>query len=186
MSARRIKLGLILSGIVLAAVTLLTWTQPWFGLELHSGQQLTVSGQAAAPSLSALGLASLALVAALSIAGRVLRVVLGVIQAGIGALTVLTAITALVDPVAASARTVTDATAVSGAQSIAALVATVSTTGWPWLALLAGALSALVGLAVALTASRWPGAARKYEATAAEGAGTAGAWDALSHGDDPT
>jgi hypothetical protein len=37
-----------------------------------------------------------------------------------------------------------------------------------------------------LTSPRWPGPARKYETSAATTDSPAGAWDALSEGDDPT
>jgi protein-S-isoprenylcysteine O-methyltransferase Ste14 len=182
---RRLRLLLVLAGIALGAGLLLSWTQPWFEPVLTDGQRLTVPGQAAAPALSALGLAALALSAALSIAGRVLRVILGVVEGGIGVLVLVTAAAALGGPVAASASTVTDATAVSGADSVAALVDSVTASAWPWLALVLGALLALVGIAVLLTAPRWPGATRKYDAAHAD-EGTAGTWDALSEGRDPT
>lgn len=187
MTGRRLKLATILAGVLIGALTLLTWTQPWFALVLETGQHLTVAGQVADPGLSALGLASLALAAALSIANRVLRVVLGVIEAAIGVLVAVTAVSALGDPVAASASSLTDATAVSGAQSLAALVQSVVPTAWPWLAIAAGALAALVGILVVVTSGRWPGPTRRYESTrAGEPDSAVGAWDSLSDGDDPT
>ena len=42
------------------------------------------------------------------------------------------------------------------------------------------------GLAVMLTTRRWPAATSKYDADAAKPDTNAGAWDALSEGDDPT
>jgi hypothetical protein len=185
-TARRLKLWLVLTGVVLGALTLLAWTQSWVAVELGGGQHLTVAGQAAAPALSALGLAGLALAAALSIAGRVLRVILGVVQAGMGVLVIVTAASTLARPVAASAATVTEATGVSGAESVAALVMSVAVTSWPWIAVVVGAASTVVGLAVVLTSSRWPGPARKYETTAGDPETRAGSWDALSEGKDPT
>ena len=187
MNGRRLKLLLILGGLLFGALAIVSWTQPWFALTLQDGQRVEADGGVAAPALSALGLASLALVAALSIAGRVFRVVLGVLETAIGVLVVVAASVALGDPVAASAQSVTDVTAMSGPDTIAALVATVTATAWPYLAAAAGALSAAVGVGVTVTSGRWPGATRKYETTAADDVtSTAGAWDALSEGNDPT
>jgi hypothetical protein len=138
----------------------------------------------------ALALAGLALVAALSIAGRFFGVVLGVLEAAIGGLVVLTSALSIADPVKASATVVTGATAVSGDLAIRELVASVSTTAWPWLAVVFGALTTIVGVFIAVTARRWPEASRKYRAVrlaqpdAEQDA--VGAWDALSDGEDPT
>ncbi|MCU1578683.1 MAG: hypothetical protein JWP19_887 [Rhodoglobus sp.] len=186
MDASRLKLLAILAGGVLGALTLIAWTQPWFALTLTNGRSLAVAGQVAAPALSALGLASLALVAALAIAGRVFRVVLAAVEVVIGVLVVVSAAAALSTPVAASAATITDAVGESGANALAALVASVSATAWPYLALAFGALSALVGVAVLATTRRWPGPTRRYEATAVADDSAAGNWDALSAGEDPT
>ncbi|TAL45725.1 MAG: hypothetical protein EPN91_01615 [Salinibacterium sp.] len=181
MTARRLRLLLLLAGLLFASLVLLAWSQPWFELTLDGGQKLEVAGQRAVPALSALGLAGIALVAVLSIAKQVLRVVLGTIQAAIGLLVVTTALTAASAPLVASANLVTQVTGVSGAHSVAALVARLTETPWPFVAVGAGALLALTGIAVALTASRWPAATRKYDATRPRDP-----WDSLSHGDDPT
>lgn len=184
MSPRRLRLTLVVGGALLGALVLLTWTQPWFTVQLDD-RALTVDGQAAAPALSALGLAALALAAALAIAGPRVRIALGVIGAAIGVLVAVTAFSALVHPVVASASTVTDATAVSGADSVAALVVSATASAWPFVAVVTGALLALVGSAVVLTSFRWPSPTRKYESAGTD-EGAAGAWDALSEGNDPT
>ncbi len=187
MSAGRLRLTVVLGGVLAAGLALLAWTQGWFGLVLDGRQALDVPGQAAAPALSALGLASLALVGALSIAGPRVRIVLGILETAIGVLLVTVASAALADPLAASASTVTAATAVSGPESIAALVTGVAVSAWPAVAIAAGVLTALVGLAVLVTGARWPGPTRKYEAAASTDTGTpVGAWDSLSDGSDPT
>jgi hypothetical protein len=186
MAARRLKLAAILAGGLLGALTLIAWTQQWFGLTLATGQQLAVAGQVAAPALSALGLASLALVAALAIAGRVFRIVLAALEVVIGVLVVVSAVAALAAPIAASSATITNAVGESGAAALAALVASVSVTPWPYFAFAFGALSALVGVAVLATTRRWPGPTRRYEATAVADDSAAGNWDALSAGKDPT
>jgi hypothetical protein len=190
MTPRRLKLVGILASAVVSALSLLAWTQSWFGLTLAMGTALTVTGDAAAPALSALALAGLALSAALSVAGRVFGVVLGVLEVAIGALVVTSGVIATADPVLASASVVTAATAVSGDDAVRELVASVSSTAWPVLTIVFGALTVLVGLCVAITARAWPGSSRKYQAVRLEQSGASDdavdAWDALSGGGDPT
>ena len=134
---RRLKSTSILAGLALSALTMLAWTQVWFTVTLES-RAVAIAGDVAAPALAALALSGLALAAALAIAGPVFRVILGALQAAIGALVVTSAAIALADPIAASAAAVTAVTGVSGADSVAALVLDVSATAWPlspsWLA----------------------------------------------------
>lgn len=199
MTGARLRLTVIASAVLSGAAALLAWTQPWFDLVLAGGQTgageqsgagaqaLAISGQVAAPALSALGLASLALAAALSIARPVLRAVLGAIEIAIGTLILVVALSAISSPVTASAAAVTDATGIGGAESIDALVASVATSGWPWLAVAAGLGCAAAGVTVLVSARRWPRPTARYDATTTDEAPTAvGAWDALSEGTDPT
>ena len=194
MAPRRLKLVSILVGVLLAGVGLLTWTQPWFGVVVESPQggqlDLTAAGDVAGSPVSALSLAALALVGALTIAGRVFRVVLGLLQVALGASIALTAGTALSDPVRASGSVVTDATGVDGQDSLRALVSSTSATPWPWLALGVGVLAALLGVAIVVTSGAWPQAGRKYTATrlvpADPASDPSATWDSLSVGDDPT
>jgi len=183
----RLRLVIVLAGVLVAGLALLAWTQTWFSLSLDGAPALEVTGQFAAPSLSALGLASLALVGALSIAGRGIRVALGIVQSAIGVVITVVAVGALLDPVVASSSSITGITAVSGPESIAALVTGVLVGPWPIVAVAAGILTVLVGAAVLVTGHRWPGPTRKYEATPSDDTGTpVGAWDRLSDGSDPT
>lgn len=187
MTAGRLRLAIILVGILVAGLVLLTWTQPWFELVLGTGKNLSVLGQSAAPALSALGLASLALMGALSIAGRGIRIALGLVEAAIGVALVVVTVGVIANPAAAAASTITAATAVSGPESIAALITSTSMSAFPPLAIVAGVLTALVGVAVVLTGRRWPGPTKKYEVAADTDTGTpVGAWDSLSDGSDPT
>lgn len=190
MTAARLKLLLILAGVAGGGLTLLSWTQPWFGLILDGGQPLEISGQAASPGLSALGLACLALAGALTIAGRVLRVVLGIVETLIGVVVVVTAASVLASPVSASASAITAATAVSGSKSIVDVVLSISISGWPWLAIAAGALITVVGIMVIALAPRWPGPTRRYDtngvAVTDDTTTALDAWDSLTGGSDPT
>jgi hypothetical protein len=188
MTGSRLKLiSLALVG-ALAAIVLLAWSQPWFVLRL-ADETITVSGDLAAAALPPLALASFALVLALALAGPVFRVVLALLEFLLGATVALVSGLAIADPVAASAPAITAATGVSGSGSIAELVEQVQSTAWPTVAFVAGVLMGATGIAVALTATRWPRGGRKYSRSrleAAEGVSPVDEWDALSEGDDPT
>jgi uncharacterized membrane protein (TIGR02234 family) len=193
---RRLKTLLLVTAVLANALILAAWTQSWLSISLvgvgpHSGA-LDVVGSVAAPALSALALAGLALVAALAIAGPVFRIILGVLEAVIGVCVAISAITVLTAPATAGAAAVTEATGVAGNQSTVDLVAATSLTAWPAVALVLGIILGLAGLATAVTHRMWPGPSRKYQAVrftqveSAPSADPVGAWDDLSRGDDPT
>lgn len=193
---RRLKSTLLLAAVLFDALILASWTQSWLSISLvgvgpHSGA-LDVVGSVAAPALSALALAGLALVAALAIAGPVFRIILGSLQTVIGACVAYSAVAVLVAPASAGAAAVTEATGVAGSQSTVDLVAATSLTAWPIITVALGVLLALTGVATVITHRLWPGPSRKYQAVRFEQEATApdadpvGAWDDLSRGDDPT
>ncbi len=190
MTPRRLKHASILAGIALSALTLLAWTQRWYVITLETGQSLAVDGDVAAPALTALALSGLALAAALAIAGRFFRFVLGLLQASLGALISAAAAIAIADPVVASERAITDETGVAGRESIANLVSVVAASLWPYATLALGILLTVLGLAIVASSRRWPESSRKYSATTLENeAGersAVGDWDALSDGRDPS
>lgn len=190
MTGSRLKLYSLIAIAALAALIFAAWSQTWFTLSVQ-GKAFPVSGQVAGAALSALALASLALIAALAIAGRFFRVVLGVLLALLGLCVVAVSAFALANPVVAATSAITKATGVAGSQSVAKLVTETSITAWPVVAIVLGALLVLLGLAIAPTARSWPESGRKYSRsrlTAAEGAANdpVQEWDALSEGDDPT
>ncbi|HXH35106.1 MAG TPA: Trp biosynthesis-associated membrane protein [Plantibacter sp.] len=193
---RRLKTILLVSAVLFDALILAAWTQTWLSISLvglgpHSGA-LDVVGSVAAPALSALALAGLALVAALAIAGPVFRIILGSLETIIGACVAYSAIAVLASPAAAGGAAVTEATGVAGSQSTIDLVAATSLTAWPVITLALGILLALAGVATVLTHRLWPGPSRKYQTVqfaqtdTAPDADPVGAWDDLSRGDDPT
>lgn len=190
MSPGRLKLSLLLGGLAASGLVLVSWTQPWFVLSLTTGQSIEVAGDVVAGGLAALGLAGLALGAALAIAGRVFRVILGLLEVAIGGLVSLSALLAVLDPIGASGSAITTATAVSGGESVRALVESVSSTAWPVIGVVLGVLCMLLGFAVVLTSPRWPVSSRKYQAVRFEqdsdDRSPVGDWDALSEGRDPT
>lgn len=190
MTPRRRKLTAITAAGVLSLLALLAWTQQWFTVTLTDGHVLEIAGDIAAPALAALSLAGLALVAALSIAGPVFRIVLGILEALIGACIAISGTIALSDPVVASSAAITEATGVTGATSVAALVDSTNPSAWPLVTIILGSLAILVGAAIVVTAPRWPAASSKYRAVRLEGETTerssVGDWDSLSEGTDPT
>ena len=189
-SPRRLKSTLLLCGLAISAVTLLSWTQQWFEITLDDGQSVSVGGDIAAQGLSALALAGLVLIGALSIAGRVFRVILGILQTAIGVTIAFSAFLAISNPVAVSATAISALTGVAGTVSVTALVTTISPSVWGWLALIAGILTIGHGLAITATAQRWPNSSKKYQQVGQKSAPTTANsiddWDALSKGDDPT
>lgn len=188
-SGRRLKAMTILAGLAVSALLLLSWTQVWVHVRLTDGSGLDAAGETASPAIAALGLAGLALAAALSLAGPVFRIILGVLQVAVAGTALLVTIITMTDPGAASAAVVTDATGVSGRESVSDLVASAALTPWPYVALAAAVAGMILGVAILLTAGRWPGAGRKYQAVRLQKADDSSAiddWDALSDGQDPT
>ncbi|MCS5713027.1 Trp biosynthesis-associated membrane protein [Herbiconiux sp. CPCC 205716] len=173
-SGRRLKSGTILLVLALSALTFLAWSQSWGTLELVGGTvtegTLDVPGSVAAPALSALGLAGIALAGALAIAGPIVRLVLGALEILLGASVVWSGVLALTDPVAAGASVVTTSTGVAGTSSIRELVTVGSSSPWPAVAVALGILMVLAGLAVIVTVRRWPASSRKYQAVTFESA----------------
>ncbi|SDZ04372.1 Trp biosynthesis-associated membrane protein [Herbiconiux ginsengi] len=171
-SGRRVKSLAILAVLVLSGLTFLAWSQSWGSLTIVAGTTsaatLDVPGSVAAPALSALALAGIALAGALAIAGPVIRIVLGALEVLLGASVLASAIGALTDPVAAGASVVTTSTGVAGTQSVRDLVTVSTTTPWAAVTALLGGLMILAGLLVIVTVRRWPNAGRKYQAVAFE------------------
>ncbi len=190
MTGARIKLISLVAIALLAALIFADWSQTWFTLTVQ-GKPFPVSGQVAGAALSALALASLALIAALAIAGRFFRVVLGILLALLGVCVIAVSAFAIANPVVAATSAITKATGVAGTHSVAKLVTATSVTAWPVVAIVLGVLLTLLGLAIAPTARSWPDSGRKYSRSrlAAPDADTqdpVAEWDALSEGDDPT
>jgi hypothetical protein len=196
MTPRRLKSLGILAVLAVSALVFLAWTRTWFVFSVTADQTQGVpveaTGEAAAPALAALGLAGLAAGAALGIAGRVFRVILGALVILIGGSVLLSAVLAIADPIDSASSAISTATGIAGADSVAGVVASVEVSPWPAFAAVVGGVLALVGLGVLLTAGRWPGPSRKYEAVRFEHADDGSpldavdSWDELSRGDDPT
>jgi uncharacterized membrane protein (TIGR02234 family) len=188
MSPSRLRLISMVAIVAEAALVSLAWSQTWFLLRL-SGAEVPVPGAVAGGALLPLALASLALVAALALAGPFFRVVLGVLDALLGVCVVAVSVWALSDPVRASLPVLVDATGFTAdEQAFLDEIASTVTLPWPFVGLAGGVLMILTGIAIAVTSRAWPTSGAKYSRTRLETPdGTAiHDWDALSEGDDPT
>ncbi|MFN8085587.1 MAG: Trp biosynthesis-associated membrane protein [Microbacterium sp.] len=187
----------MLAIVVGGAIAIISSTQTWLEVTLRAGanEPLPVPGASAMPVLAPLSLAALALGLALTVVGRALRYVFGVLGVVIGgAVLIAAARIALEHPTDAVATVVTASTGLSGADAVADLVGAVTGTFWPVAAAVAGLLILLGGAFALATAHRWRSGGRRYQREPATGHADLGsrphdaidAWDDLSHGDDPT
>lgn len=193
MIARARLISVILT-LACGGLGVLASTQTWFTVDLTgaAAHSLTVPGSTAVPVLAPLSLAALALGAALSIAGTVLRYIFGAIEVAIGALLLIATWPVAVNhPVSAVARVVTTSTGITGDASVAKLIARIEASAWPYVALVLWVLLILVGVFVLITAGRWRSSGRRYRTDAAPRPAVGpldavDSWDDLSRGEDPT
>ncbi|MBD3940948.1 Trp biosynthesis-associated membrane protein [Microbacterium sp. NEAU-LLC] len=205
---RRARLLSVVVIVLCGAIGVISSTQTWLTVELADGAHhtLEVPGASAVPVLAPLSLAVLALGAALSIVGLVLRYLFGALAILIGGtLAWLTAQVAFEHPVSAVASVVTESTGIAGEKAVAQLIATITASGWPAVTLVVWAVLIIAGGFVLVTARGWAGTGRRYRTSdsttgdAAKSAAPAGPrphdaagshaiddWDDLSRGEDPT
>ncbi|MFJ3382793.1 MULTISPECIES: Trp biosynthesis-associated membrane protein [unclassified Curtobacterium] len=188
----------VVIGLAVAGIVMLSWTQTWFTVHLDASaavtSTVTADGSKAVPQYTALAIASLALFLAMTIAGRVVRIVLAAIEILLGLGIVVSGITALSDPVGAAKGAIGDVAGVSDLAAVRRIVTSVDVTAWPAVGIAGGVLAVLLGVVVLVVQRSWPGPSRKY---AANPAGTTPKvapverdaivdWDDLSAGVDPT
>jgi hypothetical protein len=199
---RRARLLAVVVTVACGAIGVISSTQTWLIAVLDDGAEhaLAVAGASAIPVLAPLSLAVLALGAALSIVGLVLRFVFGALSVLIGVvLAWLTARIAFEHPVSAVASVVTEATGIAGESSVAELLASITATAWPIVTLGAWVVLVAAGVFTLVTARGWASSGRRYRTDdparpAADGSrphDAAGSraiddWDGLSRGEDPT
>lgn len=175
------------------ALALIGSTQTWVsatGFEAAHVASVELSGQEASPVITAMSLVTIAAGAALSIARKVGRWIIGIV-AVLGALAIgWTTVHVLINPLEAAAPKIAETT---GTTNMADIAGNVEVSLLPWLTLL-GAIIALFGGIIALTfGSRWPvGKTKKYDVGDQKQPGHEGdldeidTWDELSRGEDPT
>lgn len=191
----------VVAGLAVAGIIMLAWTQTWFTVHLHAGAAVTAKvaadGAAVVPQYTALAIASLALFLAMTIAGRVVRIVLACVEVLLGVGVVVSGISALADPIAAAKGAVGEVAGVSDLTAVRRVVASVDVSAWPVVGIAGGVLAVLLGIVVLVVQRAWPGPSRKYGAATAGAAAQARAaapvqrdavvdWDDLSAGVDPT
>ncbi|WP_104092342.1 Trp biosynthesis-associated membrane protein [Arthrobacter sp. GMC3] len=185
------KSTLIMLAVLAALAVFGTTTQTWIHVSFAQVQvqqsNLNIPGNKAAVSVSALALVALAGTLALTIAGRISRIITGaiVLLAALGIVAVVLGV--LADPSAAAMGEVGKATGVIGVSSNA------STTWFPVAAVVAAAVLAIAAALILWAGRRWS-VRTKYDAASsspAKGASSGpideiDSWDRLSRGDDPT
>lgn len=193
----RARLLSVMAMLLTGAIGVISSTQTWLMVTLDDGaaHQLPVAGASAVPVLAPLSLAALALGAALSIVGLVMRYIFGVIAVGIGGtLAVVSWQVATQHPIAAVAAVVTEATGIAGVDSVATLVAQIDATPWPAITVVSGVLLLAAGGFALVTARGWRTSGRRYQTETEPAAPETGSrphdaidsWDDLSRGADPT
>ena len=181
---------IVLLGGVLA---LIGATQTWVtatGFEAAHIHSVQLSGQEASPVITAMALVTVAAGAALSIARRIGRWIIGVIVV-LAAITMgWVTITVVTNPVGAVAQKIAETTGTTGVEQV---IPNIEVSMLPWLTIL-GAIIGAVGGILALTVGRhWAvGKTKKYDVGAQQRTEQDGpldeidTWDELSRGEDPT
>lgn len=191
---RRARMLGVVAFLLAGGIGIISSTQVWATVQrADAGESLSVTGSVIYPLLAPLSLAVLALGAALSIAGLVLRHVIAVLGLGAG-VTLLVGTAPLIGspPLSAVAPAVTKATGLGGEASLSEVVDAITPTPWPVFALIAWILLAMSSIYVLATARRWPAGGRRYRAASEAAHHSTGpldavdSWDELSHGTDPT
>ncbi|WEF22635.1 Trp biosynthesis-associated membrane protein [Microbacterium maritypicum] len=186
--------SLSVSGFLLAgAVGIISSTQTWLTVErADAGEAILVPGASALVLLAPLSLAVLALGAVLSISGKVVRLVFGVL-AGATALFLgwSTLQLLLAEPFDAVAATVTEVTGLAGGDAVREVVVSIVPSAWPFIALVGWALLLLASVVVLMTWRGWKVGGRRYRTDHVEVAhdgpvDAVDSWDELSRGTDPT
>ncbi|WP_416402873.1 Trp biosynthesis-associated membrane protein [Arthrobacter sp. LFS091] len=183
------KATLVLAMTVLALLVFGATTQTWVEVQLDpngaSNSNLHVQGNKAATAVTALALVALAGGLAASIAGKIARLVIAAII-GLSAVgIILAAITVAVDPLGAAQGSIAAATGISGGQ------ASVTTTAFPILAVVAGALLAVCAVVLPVAGRHWKSRTKYDTRTGGQQGGNGpvdeiDSWDSLSRGEDPT
>lgn len=186
--------SLSVSGFLLAgAIGIISSTQTWLTVErADAGEAILVPGASALVLLAPLSLAVLALGAALSISGKVVRLVFGVL-AGATALFLgwSTLQLLLAEPFDAVAATVTEVTGLAGGDAVREVVVSIVPSAWPFIALVGWTLLLLASVVVLMTWRGWKVGGRRYRTDHVEVAhdgpvDAVDSWDELSRGTDPT
>lgn len=187
--------SIAVSGFLLAgSLGIISSTQTWLTVErADAGEAILVPGAAALPLLAPLSLAVLALAAALSLTGPIIRLVLGVLGTAAALFLGWTSLQVLVStPDSAVAPTIAEKTGLAGDAALTQLVTAIVPSAWPVLALVGWVILLLSAILVLLTGLHWKRGGRRYRTDIDPAVHDAGpvdsvdSWDELSRGTDPT
>jgi uncharacterized membrane protein (TIGR02234 family) len=185
MTSRRSPALAVVACAIGGLLVLLTSGRQWAHITAPSvtggsGTALSVSGHDVEPSLPALGIALLALAAAIIASNGVVRRVVGVIVVLVAGATVAVAVAGRAHVSSALEHVEV------GAQGITLHA---GASGWWVLAAVGGLLALVAGVLTVFRSATWAGMGAKYDAPAAPKPArdpAAVAWDALDRGEDPT
>lgn len=186
--------SLSVSGFLLAgAIGIISSTQTWLTVErVDAGEAILVPGASALVLLAPLSLAVLALGAALSIAGKAVRVVFAVFAAATALFLGWSTLQLLVtEPLGSVAATVTEVTGLAGGGAVHEVVASIVPSAWPYIALVGWAILLAASVVVFVTWRGWKAGGRRYRTDNADvthdgPVDAVDSWDELSRGTDPT
>lgn len=195
MSLARRGRSIAVSGFLLAgSIGIISSTQTWLTVErADAAEAILVPGASALPLLAPLSLAVLALGLALSISGRVVRLVFGVLATATALLLGWSTVQLLAsEPLGAVGPTVTEITGLAGSAAIVDVVAGIEVSAWPYVTLVGWIVLLVAAVVVLLTWRGWKSGGRRYRTDAAHETAASGpvdaidSWDDLSRGTDPT
>jgi hypothetical protein len=186
--------SLSVSGFLLAgAIGIISSTQTWLTVErVDAGEAILVPGASALVLLAPLSLAVLALGAALSIAGKAVRVVFAVFAAATALFLGWSTLQLLVtEPLNSVAATVTEVTGLAGGGAVHEVVASIVPSAWPYIALVGWVILLAASVVVLTTWRGWKAGGRRYRTDSVDvphdgPVDAVDSWDELSRGTDPT
>lgn len=185
-AARRSPAGAVLSCALGALLVLLASGRQWAHTTLAETTgggrtALSATGHNVAPSLPALGVALLALSAAILASNRLMRRIVGIVVVFVAAAAVGVGITARGDVSSALEHREV---------GVQGLVVNASANGWWLVATVGGLIAVAAGVLTVWRADQWSGLGAKYDAPSSAPKPTkdpaAVAWEALDRGEDPT
>lgn len=186
--------ALSVSGFLLAgAIGIISSTQTWLTVErVDAGEAILVPGASALVLLAPLSLAVLALGAALSIAGKPVRLVFGVLAAATAVFLGWSTLQLLLsEPFDAVGATVAEVTGLAGGMAVHEVVASIVPSAWPYIALVGWAILLAASVVVLTTWRGWKAGGRRYRTDRVDvphdgPVDAVDSWDELSRGTDPT
>ncbi|GAA1170640.1 Trp biosynthesis-associated membrane protein [Nesterenkonia xinjiangensis] len=183
----------VLAGLVAGVLLLASATQPWViasGLgEVSAMDRVEIPGSDIADTVTAMALVGLASAVAVTIARRMARFVIGLLQLGAGAVVTVTLLQVIAAPGEASLGALGEVTGTTELAQHYALGPAV------WVGLAGAFLLVLAALALLVFSRRWPDrSSKRYEKSRAPAGSEEDEddpdefdlWDGLTAGEDPT